>query len=100
MDNITWECDYPHSDTTWPNAPELAMRYMAGLTDEEIDKITHLNAMRHFRYDPFAHIPREQATAGALRQRADGWDTSIKATAHLRPATAQRLARPVIATSR
>ncbi len=21
MDNITWECDYPHSDSTWPQAP-------------------------------------------------------------------------------
>ena len=22
IDNITWECDYPHSDSTWPHAPE------------------------------------------------------------------------------
>jgi predicted TIM-barrel fold metal-dependent hydrolase len=22
MDNIAWECDYPHSDCSWPNAPE------------------------------------------------------------------------------
>ena len=21
LDNITWECDYPHSDSTWPQAP-------------------------------------------------------------------------------
>ena len=59
-----------------------------GLPDEEIDKITHLNAMRHFRYDPFAHIPREEATVGALRRRAEGWDMSIRATAHLRPMAA------------
>jgi predicted TIM-barrel fold metal-dependent hydrolase len=85
LDNITWECDYPHSDTTWPEAPEMAMRYMQGLSDTEIDKITHLNAMSHFRYDPFAHLPREQATAGALRERAKGWDVSVKPTAHLRP---------------
>ena len=87
-DNITWECDYPHSDTTWPRSPEAAMRYLAALPDEDINKITHLNAMRHFQYDPFVHIPREQATAAALRRRAEGWDVSIRATAHLRPATA------------
>ena len=22
IDNITWECDYPHSDSTWPQSPE------------------------------------------------------------------------------
>jgi hypothetical protein len=22
IDNIAWECDYPHSDSMWPNAPE------------------------------------------------------------------------------
>ena len=21
IDNITWECDYPHSDSTWPSRP-------------------------------------------------------------------------------
>ncbi len=23
MDNVTWECDYPHSDSTWPRSPEI-----------------------------------------------------------------------------
>ena len=69
-DHIHWECDYPHSDSTWPNAPEMAMKYLAGVPDEEINKITHLNAMRNFSYDPFAHIPREQATVRALRAQA------------------------------
>jgi len=69
-DHIHWECDYPHSDSTWPNAPEMAMKYFGGVPDEEINKITHLNAMRNFSYDPFALIPREQATVGALRAQA------------------------------
>jgi predicted TIM-barrel fold metal-dependent hydrolase len=75
-DHIHWECDYPHSDSTWPNAPEMAMKYLGGLPDEEIDKITHLNAIRNFSYDPFAHIPREQATVGALRAQATDVDTT------------------------
>lgn len=76
LDNICWECDYPHSDSTWPEAPERAMRYLGGLPRGEIAKITHLNAMRHFSYDPFAHQPRRQCTVGALRARASDVDTT------------------------
>lgn len=32
--------------------------------------MTHRNAMRHFRFDPFKHVPKEQATVGALRAQA------------------------------
>jgi predicted TIM-barrel fold metal-dependent hydrolase len=78
LDMITWECDYPHSDSVWPDAPEKVMRYMGGLPDSDINKITHENAMRLFRYDPFRHIPREQATAGALRAQASDVDLSLR----------------------
>ena len=44
----------------------------------EIDQITHLNAMRQFRYDPFAVMPREQCTVGALRAKATNVDVSLK----------------------
>ena len=40
---------------------------MDGVPDGDIDKITHLNAMRIFGYDPFSVRPREQCTVGALR---------------------------------
>jgi predicted TIM-barrel fold metal-dependent hydrolase len=76
IDTITWECDYPHSDSTWPDSPERLARSLEGVPDHEIDQMTHENAMRFFRYDPFAHIPREQATVGALRARATDVDTS------------------------
>jgi hypothetical protein len=49
---------------------------LAGISDEEINKITHENAMRVFHYDPFSHVPREQATVGALRATAEGVTTS------------------------
>lgn len=74
VDMITWECDYPHSDTTWPNAPEVLGRCFEGVPDDEIDKITHQNAMKHYRFDPFSHIPREQCTVGALRAQAKDVD--------------------------
>ena len=46
------------------------MKYLDGLPDDEINKITHLNAMNHFKFDPFKHIPTEECTVGALRAQA------------------------------
>jgi len=76
MDQVCWECDYPHSDSTWPNAPEMAMKFLGGLPDEDIDRITHRNAMQVFSYDPFAHLARDECTVGALRSRATDVDTT------------------------
>jgi predicted TIM-barrel fold metal-dependent hydrolase len=70
IDSITWECDYPHSDSTWPNSPEALAKQLDGVPDDEVAKITHENAMRIFRYDPFAHRTKEKATVEALRSEA------------------------------
>ena len=75
-DNVMYEVDYPHSDTPWPNAPEVLWKSVQHLTDSQIDKITHLNAMRAFNYDPFTHIKKEEATVGALRAQATDVTTS------------------------
>jgi predicted TIM-barrel fold metal-dependent hydrolase len=79
VDMITWECDYPHSDSTWPQSPEQFMKQMqaANASDEDIEKIAYRNAMRLFSYDPFSTLGRENCTVGALRQAAEGWDVSI-----------------------
>jgi hypothetical protein len=79
MDNVMWECDYPHSDSTWPTAPETFMKQMDGVDRRDIDRISHENAIRHFHYDPFSVIPKEEATVGALRRKAAGHDVSIRA---------------------
>jgi predicted TIM-barrel fold metal-dependent hydrolase len=80
IDNICWEQDYPHSDSSWPAAPEelveMAARY--GVPDTELDKITHDNAMRWYHFDPFTSVPREQATVGALRAAVAGHDVSTR----------------------
>jgi predicted TIM-barrel fold metal-dependent hydrolase len=78
MDNVTWECDYPHSDSTWPTAPETFLKQTEGVDRPDIDRLSHQNAMRHFGYDPFSVIPREQCTVGALRARAAGHDVSVR----------------------
>ena len=48
IDNICWECDYPHSDSTWPSRPRRWPKHFDGVSDDDIDRITHLNAMRLF----------------------------------------------------
>ena len=73
MDNVTWECDYPHSDSTWPTAPEKLAEQLGGVSDGDVDRITHLNAMKHFSFDPFTTLGgREACTVGALRARRRG----------------------------
>ena len=47
-----------------PRGADRGVRANA-VTDDEIRKITHENAMRWYSFDPFAHVPRDQATVGA-----------------------------------
>ena len=93
IDTITWECDYPHSDSTWPDSPEVLAESLAGVSDAEIDQMTHLNAMRFFSYDPFSIIGRDDCTVGALRKRATDVDTSEKSSGRVitRPASPVRI---------
>jgi hypothetical protein len=81
IDNICWEADYPHSDSMWPGAPEQLHEVLTehNVPDDEVNKMTFENAMRWYRWDPFTHITKEQATVGALRKAAEGHDVSIQA---------------------
>ncbi len=78
MDNIAWECDYPHTDTTWPESPEFAWKEFqeAGCRDDEIHKMTWENACRFFDWDPFRHTPKDQTSVGALRALAKDVDVT------------------------
>jgi hypothetical protein len=78
IEAIAWECDFPHSDSTWPHSPEELMGECigAGLSDREIEQISWENACRFFRFDPFAGISRRDATVGALRAMAGDVDTT------------------------
>ncbi len=80
MEIIAWECDYPHSDSIWPEAPEFVLNEMngAGVPDHEINMITWQNTCRFFGWDPFKHIPKEQATVGALRALSPDVDATIR----------------------
>ncbi|MFO1538464.1 MAG: amidohydrolase family protein [Actinomycetota bacterium] len=78
IDNICWELDYPHSDSTWPTPGETLLAACTGVPDAEIDRMTHENAMRWYSFDPFAHRPRERATVAALRADSPGHDVAIR----------------------
>jgi hypothetical protein len=75
VDNVCWESDFPHSDSSWPLAPESVAKLLAHVDSGDVAKITHENAMRHFQFDPFATRPRERCTVGALRAEVGEVDT-------------------------
>ena len=89
-DIVAYETDYPHSDALWPEVPEYLWEQVKHLHDKQIDKVTHANAMRFFRFDPFKHHKREDLTVGALRARAQakGVDTTPKSSGGARPVEA------------
>ncbi len=51
VDNITFETDYPHSDSTWPHSLKVAMDIMEGLDDETVTKVVRTNAIRMLHLD-------------------------------------------------
>jgi predicted TIM-barrel fold metal-dependent hydrolase len=88
VNNVCWESDFPHSDSSWPDAPEHLESVLDGLDQDTVDKITHRNAMHHFRFDPFTIRARENCTVAALRSEATDVDTVTHAG---RPADARDL---------
>ena len=75
VDNVCWESDFPHSDSSWPLAPESVGTLLADVDPDVVAKITHGNAMRHFQFDPFTARRRERCTVGALRAEVGDVDT-------------------------
>jgi len=51
-DNVMLECDYPHSDSTWPETPRLASKWLGHLSEEVQHKITIGNAARVYDFEP------------------------------------------------
>ncbi|MFM7068442.1 MAG: amidohydrolase family protein [Actinomycetes bacterium] len=94
VDAVCVEMDYPHSDSTWPVTPERLAPQLSGLSASDVAKVTHLNAMRLFGFDPFAIRDPSSCTAAALR--ADAGDVDVGPAAPRRPFVAP--ARPLTMT--
>ncbi|MEZ5178686.1 MAG: amidohydrolase family protein [Acidimicrobiales bacterium] len=60
-DNVTFETDYPHTDSTWPESKAVAERMVEGLTDEQVYKVMRGNAIRMLPLD----LDRDRVPAGA-----------------------------------
>ena len=50
-DNICFETDYPHTDTTWPNSKEYVEKMLADFDDEVAYKVLRGNAIKMLELD-------------------------------------------------
>src|ERR1700691_3401025 len=101
-DNITYESDYPHSDSTWPHTKEIAERQMAHLDDDTRRKIVRGNAIRLFGLDhlaPWAGAGLDVGSVGrvrgpALLRQRGGLSRRAARLARRRPPHAAAQTRP------
>jgi predicted TIM-barrel fold metal-dependent hydrolase len=49
VDKILWECDFPHSDSLWPNSRKMLAEALADVSDDEAAAIAGGNAAKLFR---------------------------------------------------
>jgi predicted TIM-barrel fold metal-dependent hydrolase len=52
VDNVTYETDYPHTDSTWPDTRKIFTEQVVDLDDATVLKIARTNAIRMLRLDP------------------------------------------------
>jgi predicted TIM-barrel fold metal-dependent hydrolase len=52
VDNLTFEVDYPHSDSQWPNTRKYAAKAFENVDDDEVHRIVELNTRKLFRFGP------------------------------------------------
>ena len=51
VNNVTYETDYPHTDTTWPHTHEYVEKVLANVPDEIVHKILRGNALNMLSLD-------------------------------------------------
>jgi len=58
VDQLTFESDYPHMDSSWPNTRAYALEALttAGYTQEETNKVIRDNAIALFELPPSLHV--------------------------------------------
>jgi predicted TIM-barrel fold metal-dependent hydrolase len=58
INKITWECDYPHSDSFWPNSWKEAASMFEEVPDDEVRQIVETNARKLFRFEREPRVER------------------------------------------
>lgn len=93
---VAYECDYPHSDTVWPESGERLLDTVKHLPDAVIDKVCHQNALKFLNFDAFGKMGgRDKCTVGALRKLAEHVDTSPQSFGGPAPLAPGEVARRV-----
>ena len=54
VDRLTWESDYPHSDSQWPHSRKGMEQMLANVPDDEAHRIAELNACELLGWRPWA----------------------------------------------
>ena len=77
--------------------PETLWESVKHLSDSQINKVTHLNAMRFFNFTPFKQMKPADLTVGALRAKAaaDKIDTTAHSYGGAAPLEAGQKPRPI-----
>jgi predicted TIM-barrel fold metal-dependent hydrolase len=52
LDKILWECDFPHSDSMWPNSRKILADSVRHVPDDEVHAIVEINARELFHLKP------------------------------------------------
>jgi predicted TIM-barrel fold metal-dependent hydrolase len=63
VDNVTYETDYPHSDSTWPHSAKIAEEQTRGLDDATIYKVLRGNAIEMLHLDYYREADRAAGLA-------------------------------------
>lgn len=64
-ENVLFESDYPHADTTFPRTQAAAKTVFEGVDDEIVQMITHGNAEKLFNFPLSAKLIAEYSTPNA-----------------------------------
>ena len=93
IDRITFETDYPHSDSTWPDTQQVAAELLDGLNDDEIYKIVRGNAIELF---DLARLLRPDGSAVLRgRRRVPRRGSHLAGRATSRPSAARSSGAPM-----
>jgi predicted TIM-barrel fold metal-dependent hydrolase len=68
IEQLVFETDYPHQDSTWPHTPELVAEIGARVTPEELEMLVRSNAITMLDLEPGdlrpVHLRMKVATNG------------------------------------
>ena len=93
VDTITWECDYPHSDTTWPRVAGDPVAQPGGRARRRDQQDHPRERAALLPASTFKHRAKEKCTAAALRAEVADVDLSIEESQGGKPPAADTRGR-------